>query len=231
MGMNIFGDLFTGVGIFLNKARLDSEGEDFEETQVWYHQAHGTAWWWRWWRWYGDDASRSRRSYEHFDCGCNRSSRWGVSLESLETRKVESFLEVQAAVSKHSRAPLSEARISKTTWSKKKPEGGEWDVSGNNTTLQHFSFNFESKVFFFECFLFITTVDVDLVVEHCSCCEPQAKLEPGACTQVSISCSVRDFFQNWSHKNPNHPSKKEWFWTDWWDFCRYLSSDFLSVDQ
>lgn len=34
MGMNIFDDLFTGVGIFLNKARLDSEGEDFEETQV-----------------------------------------------------------------------------------------------------------------------------------------------------------------------------------------------------
>lgn len=64
-------------------------------------------------------------------------------------------------------------------------------MSGNNITLQHFSLNFESKGV-----LFITTDDVDLVVEHCSCCEPQAKLEPGACTQVSISCSVRDFFQS-----------------------------------
>lgn len=71
----------------------------------------------------------------------------------LETRKVESFLEVQAAVSKHSRAPLSDARISKTTRSKKKTEGGEWDVSGNNTTLQHFSLNFECKGVFWMFFV------------------------------------------------------------------------------
>ena len=81
----------------------------------------------------------------------------------LETRKVESFLEVQAAVSEHSCAPLSEARISKTTRSKKNPRVGSGMWVETTQLCSIFLSTLKVRVFFWMFF----------VHHHCwrwSCC-------------------------------------------------------------